>query len=324
MRKYSKIIATGGYLPERILTNKELESRMDTSDEWIVARTGIKQRHIAADNEYTSDLAYHATMDALNSSGIDIDSIDLIVMATTTPDQVFPSTACILQSKFNMTKHIPAFDVQAVCAGFVYALDIADRYIQTGGATRALVIGSETFSRIIDWNDRSTCILFGDGAGAVILDAADEPGIYSCHLHADGKLKDLLSVPSGVSKNYNAVQEQTAYTQMHGNEVFKHAVRRLGQCVDEVLAYNNMNYDDVDWLVPHQANLRIIKSMAERLKLPMDKVVQTIADHGNTSAASIPLALNHAVKNNQVKPGDKIIMEAFGGGFAWGGALVKM
>ncbi len=323
MTIYARLIGTGSYLPERVMTNAELETSVDTTDAWIQARTGIQQRHIAGENEFTLDLAEAASRRAIEAAGINPNTIDLIVVATTTADRVFPSTACLLQSKLDIHGP-PAFDVQAVCSGFVYALDVANRFIQTGGATRALVVGAETFSRIIDWTDRNTCVLFGDGAGAVILDAAESPGIYSTHLHADGDYANLLHVPKGVSTNLVAVQEGTAFVEMQGTEVFKMAVNKLGEIVDETLAANNMQYSDIDWLVPHQANIRIIKATAKKLGMPMDKVIQTVQYHGNTSAASIPLALDAGIREGYIKPGETVLMEAFGGGFTWGSALLKV
>ena len=322
MGKYSRIIGTGGYLPERIVTNLELEKTVDTTDQWIRDRTGIRQRHIAADGEHTVDLAEAAARRAIEAADIDAASIDLIIVATTTADQVFPSTACLLQSRLNI-HGCPAFDVQAVCTGFVYALSIADKFIATGSAQCALVVGAETFSRIIDWSDRNTCVLFGDGAGAVVLQARNEPGILSTHLHADGDYANLLQVPVGVSTHYSALLEGRAFVEMAGTEVFKMAVKTLGRIVDETLSANAMDKSDVDWLVPHQANIRIIAATARQLGMPMEKVVQTVGEHGNTSAASIPLALDVAVRAGKIKPGDMLLIEGFGGGFTWGSALVK-
>jgi len=319
---YSKILGTGSYLPERILSNVELESMVETSDEWIQARTGIRQRHIARDNEFTLDLAEKAARNAIDAAGIDSSEIDLIVVATTTPDRVFPSTACLLQSRLDI-HGCPAFDVQAVCTGFVYALAVADKFVKTNTSKCALVIGAETFSRILDWTDRNTCVLFGDGAGAVILKADDQPGIYSTHLHADGDYANLLHVPSGVSNNLAAVKEGRAYVEMAGSEVFKMAVNTLGRIVDETLEANDLAKSDIDWLVPHQANIRIIAATARKLGMSMDKVVQTVGDHGNTSAASIPLALDHAVREGMIKRGETLLLEGFGGGFTWGSALVR-
>ncbi len=320
--KYSRIIGTGAYLPAKVLTNAELERMVDTSDDWIVSRTGVRERRIAAEGEYTADLAEHAARRALAAAGISKETIDLIVLATTTPDQVFPSTACLLQKRLDI-HGCPAFDVQAVCTGFVYALDIADKFIRTGSARCALVIGAETFSRIINWSDRSTCVLFGDGAGAVIIQAADAPGIISSHLHADGSYKQLLEVPGGVGQGYDKLRGADAYVTMGGSEVFKWAVTTLGDMVDETLAANDLQRSDIDWLVPHQANIRIISAIAKRLALPMERVVVTVDRHGNTSAASIPLAFDEAVRDGRIKRGDMVLMEGFGGGFTWGSVLLK-
>jgi len=305
---FSKIIGTGGYLPKKIVTNKDLESTIDTTDEWIVERTGIKQRHIAEENETTSSMAVQASIDALNSANIQPEDIDLIIVATTTPDQIFPSTACIVQNKLKIKA--PAFDIQAACTGFVYALSIADNYIKAGLNKNILVIGAEKYSNLLDWNDRSTCVLFGDGAGAVILSAQPEPGIISSHIHADGKYNDLLSVENN-------------HIKMKGNEVFKVAVNTLSKLVDETLSVNNMTKSDVDWLVPHQANLRIIKAAAKKLSMSLDQVVVTVDKHANTSAASIPLALNEAVKDGRIKSDQVILLEAFGSGFTWGSVLLR-
>ncbi len=318
----SKITGTGGYLPENVVTNADLEKIVDTTDEWIFSRTGIKKRHIVVDGETTCDLAEKSALNAMEAAGITKDDIDLIIIATTTADRVFPSTACLLQDRLDI-HGCTAFDVQAVCTGFVYALGIADKFIKSGTHKTALVIGAETMSRTVDWNDRATCVLFGDGAGAVILEASDEPGILSTHLHADGKYKDLLTVPAGVSENPALFQSGEAYMQMKGNEVFKMAVNTLGRIVDETLAANNMEKSDVDWLVPHQANIRIINATAKKLGMSMDHVVVTVHEHGNTSAASVPLALNEAVRDGRIKRGETILLEAFGGGFTWGSALIK-
>ena len=322
MTHFARIIGTGSYLPERALTNAELEKTVDTTDEWIRSRTGIHQRHIAADDEFTLDLAEAASRNAIDAAGIKAQEIDLIVVATTTADQIFPSTACLLQSRLDI-HGCPAFDIQAVCTGFVYALSVADQFMRTGMAKTALVVGAETFSRIIDWTDRNTCVLFGDGAGAVVLQRDTAPGICSTHLHADGDYANLLHVPSGVSNNLAAVQEGRAYVEMAGSEVFKVAVNTLGRIVDETLEANGLEKSDIDWLVPHQANNRIIAATAKKLRMPMDKVVQTVAEHGNTSAASIPLALDVAVRDGRIKSGDTLLLEGFGGGFTWGSALVK-
>ena len=319
---YARIIGTGGHLPENAVSNVDLEKMVDTSDEWITDRTGIKTRHIAADGETTCDLAEAAARRAMESAGIVPAEIDLIVVATTTPDRVFPSTACLLQQRLDV-HGCAAFDVQAVCTGFVYALGVADKFIRTGAARCALVVGAETLSRILDWSDRSTCVLFGDGAGAVILAASEEPGILSTHLHADGRYMDLLTVPAGVSEHPELLHAGEANIQMKGNEVFKMAVNTLGRIVDETLAANKMKKSDVDWLVPHQANIRIISATAKKLKMSMDQVVVTVDRHGNTSAASVPLALDVAVRDGRIKRGDTLLLEAFGGGFTWGSALLK-
>jgi 3-oxoacyl-[acyl-carrier-protein] synthase-3 len=319
---YSRITGTGGYLPEKVLSNHDLETMVDTSDQWITERTGIEKRHIAADGETTCDLAEHAARDAMAMAGVNTDDIDLIIVATTTPDRVFPSTACLLQQRLGI-HGCAAFDVQAVCTGFVYALGVADKFIRSGSHRHALVIGAETLSRIVDWTDRSTCVLFGDGAGAVVLSANEETGILSTHLHADGQYKDLLSTTGGVSEGYGDSPDSQAIITMQGNEVFKMAVNTLGRIVDETLEANQMEKSDVDWLVPHQANIRIINATAKKLKMSMDRVVVTVNKHGNTSAASVPLALNTAVRDGRIKAGDTLLLEAFGGGFTWGSALLR-
>jgi 3-oxoacyl-[acyl-carrier-protein] synthase-3 len=319
---YSRITGTGGYLPKKVVTNKELEKVVDTTDQWIVERTGIQQRHIAEEDEYTCDLAEKAARNALDMAGLKPNGIDLVVVATTTADQVFPSTACLLQARLGI--HGPAaFDVQAVCTGFIYAISVADKFIKTGAASKALVVGAETVSRIIDWNDRNTCVLFGDGAGAVVIEASEKPGIISTHLHADGAFEQLLRVPSGISRGYEQVQQGIAYLEMRGNEVFKMAVTTLGRIVDETLAANDMKKSDVDWLIPHQANIRIINATAKKLQTPMERVVVTVHEHGNTSAASVPLALDVAVRDGRIKRGETLLMEAFGGGFTWGSVLAR-
>ena len=320
---YSRITGTGGYLPEKVLDNHDLEKMVDTSDEWIRERTGITKRHIAADGETTSDLAEQAARRAMQAAGKNPEDVDLIIVATTTPDKVFPSTACLLQQKLDI-HGCAAFDIQAVCTGFVYALGIADKFIRSGSHKCAVVVGAETLSRIVDWTDRGTCILFGDGAGAVVLEASDEPGILSTHLHADGSYADLLQVPVGVSSAYDELLAGNAYIEMKGNEVFRMAVKTLGRIVDETLAQNDMQKSGIDWLVPHQANIRIIQATAKKLRMDMDHVVVTVHEHGNTSAASIPLALDHAVRAGKIKPGETVLMEGFGGGFTWGSALVKL
>jgi 3-oxoacyl-[acyl-carrier-protein] synthase-3 len=316
----ARIIGTGSYLPTHVLTNAELEARVETTSEWIIERTGIRERHIAAEGELTSDLAQKAAERAIEAAGIDESEIELIVVATTTPDRVFPSTACILQSKLGITNGCPAFDVQAVCSGFVYAVSVANQFIRSGQVKTALVVGAETLSRITDWNDRGNCILWGDGAGAVVLQASDEPGIINTHLHADGRYQDLLFVDGGVSLK----KEGECYMRMSGNAVFKMAVKTLDAIVDETLTANGLEKSDIDWLVPHQANIRIIQATAKKLGMSMDNVVVTVDRHGNTSAASVPLALDTAVREGRIKPGELVLMEAFGGGFTWGSVLVRM
>jgi len=319
---YSKITGTGSYLPEKILTNHDLEKMVDTSDEWITERTGIKKRHIVDDTQTTCDLAEQAARAAMQAANVSKDDIDLIIVATTTPDRVFPSTACLLQERLDI-HGCAAFDIQAVCTGFVYALGVADKFIKTEGAKCALVVGAETLSRVLDWTDRSTCVLFGDGAGAVVLQPSTEPGILSTHLHADGAYKELLTVPAGISENYDVLSRGEAKVTMQGNEVFKMAVNTLGRIVDETLAKNKLRKSDINWLVPHQANIRIIAATAKKLKMNMDHVVVTVDEHGNTSAASIPLALDVAVRDGRIQRGETILLEAFGGGFTWGSALLK-
>jgi len=319
----SVFLGTGAYLPEQSLSNEELADRVDTSHDWIVERTGIHNRHIAAEGELTSDLAFHASVDAIANAGIDIGEIDLIVLATSTPDETFPATATAVQARLELAG-IPAFDVQAVCTGFIYALAVADNFIRAGQARTVLVIGAETFSRILDWTDRTTCVLFGDGAGAVVLrreeGAAnrDTRGIMSTHLHADGRQHDMLYVDGGPSST-----KTTGYLRMRGREVFRHAVVNLTSVVGEALAANGLESDAIDWLVPHQANKRIIDHTAKKLKLPPEKVVLTVRDHGNTSAASVPLALNTAVCDGRIQQGDIVLMEAMGGGFTWGAVLAN-
>lgn len=311
---FSRIAGTGSYLPTKVLTNADLERMVDTTDEWIFTRTGIRERHIAAKDEFTSDLAFQAAKNAIASAGVTANDIDLIIVATTTPDKVFPSVATMVQKKLDISG-CPAFDIQAVCSGFVYALATADNFIKAGGVKCALVIGAETFSRITDYTDRGNCILWGDGAGALILQASNEQGVISTHLHADGRYENMLHVPRNEDKPDTVVME--------GNSVFKMAVNTLDQIVDETLAANNMQKSDIDWLVPHQANIRILQATAKKLDMSMDRVVVTVDKHGNTSAASIPLALDTAVKDGRIKRGDVILMEAFGGGFTWGSALIK-
>ena len=315
--KNAVINGTGSYLPTRQLTNTELETTLDTTDEWIVARTGISSRRVAAAHETTSFMASAAAKAALEASSIDAEAIDLILVATCTPDHFFPSMACHVQQALNITRPIPAFDISAACSGFVYAMDIAKQYIATGVAKHVLVIGSESMSRAIDWTDRSTCILFGDGAGAVVLSASDEPGILGSVLHATYDKDKLLIYPNEI------VDDKKALIDMRGNEVFKIAVNIMGDIVDEVLALSQLEKSDIDWLVPHQANIRIIKAIAKKLSLPMSQVIVTIEHHGNTSAASIPLALDLSVREKRIKRGDLLLLESFGGGMTWGAMVVR-
>ena len=317
--KYSKIIGTGSYLPERAVSNLELAQTVDTSDEWIVSRTGIRQRHIAASDEQTSDLALAASRNALAAAGLAPDQVDLIIVATTTPDMVFPGTACILQDKLG-ARGGPAFDVQAVCSGFVYALAVADQMLRGGMARNALVVGAEIYSRILDWRDRGTCVLFGDGAGAVVLTGAEAPGILSCHLHADGSYRDILCVPGQVHEG--GVRGEP-FLKMEGNTVFKFAVKVLAEVAEEALAKNDLPLTAIDWLIPHQANIRIIEATARKLHLPMERVVATVDKHANTSAASIPLALDTAVRDGRIRTGQHVMLEGVGGGFTWGSVLVR-
>ena len=319
---YAKIAGTGGYLPEKVMHNREFEAFVDTSDEWIRERTGIKRRHIAAENETTSDMSVAAAKNAMEQAKVGAGDIDLIVVATTTPDKVFPSTACIVQRRLGIHGS-PAFDVHAACSGFIFALDVANRFVRTDGAKCALVIGAETYSRIIDWKDRSTCVLFGDGAGAVVLRASDEPGILSAHSHSDGKYEDLLHVPAGISSGYATVRAENAYIKMKGHDVFRRAVSTLGRIATETLASNKVSKKDISWLIPHQANMRIIAAAAKKLDLPMERVVVTVDEHANTSSASIPLALDVAVRDGRIRRGDLLLFEAFGAGFTWGSALVR-
>ena len=319
---HARIVGTGSYLPERIMSNTEFEASLDTSDEWIRERTGIVERRIVADDESTCDLAERAARLALEASGWAAEDLDFIVVGTTTPDRIYPSTACRLQARLGAGQ-CPAFDVQAVCSGFIYALGVAETFVRAGSARRALVVGADTHSRLLDWSDRGTCILFGDGAGAVTLEASEEPGIYSTHLHADGSYESLLYVEGGTPAGAGNIRAGGAYTHMRGNEVFKVAVRTLMVIADEALKANGMSTSDLDWLIPHQANIRIIEATARKLGLPMDRVVVTVDRHGNTSAASVPLALDTAVRDGRVQRGDLLLLEAFGGGFTWGSALIR-
>ena len=316
---YSRIVGTGGYLPERAVSNQELQSRIDTSDEWIFQRTGIRSRHVAAEGEQTSDLAVQASHRAMDMAGVTAADIDLIIVATTTPDIVFPSTACILQRKLGVRQGA-AFDVQAVCTGFVYALAVADKFVASGQSRCALVVGAEVFSRLLDWTDRRTCVLFGDGAGAVVLKADEERGILSTHLHADGEQTDILSVPGAV---HGGEQQGHPFVQMDGQAVFRFAVKALDQVCRETVEHNGIQGSDIDWLVPHQANIRIIMATAQKLGLPPERVVTTVESQGNTSAASVPLALDLAVRDGRIQPDHLVMLEAVGGGMTWGSALVR-
>jgi 3-oxoacyl-[acyl-carrier-protein] synthase III len=316
---FSKIVGTGGYLPAHVVTNDELAKRVDTSDEWIRTRTGIRQRHIAADDEQTSDLALAASRKALAAADIEPSAIDLIIVATTTPDMVFPSTACILQAKLGV-RGGPAFDVQAVCSGFVYALGVADLMVKSGQARNALVVGSEVYSRILDWNDRGTCVLFGDGAGAAVLVPASAPGVMSSHLHADGHYRDTLAVPGTVANG--AVSGRPLLT-MEGSTVFKFAVKVLAEVAQEALAANELPASAIDWLILHQANLRIMDATAKKLHLPHEKMIITVDKHANTSAASIPLALDLAVRDGRIRAGQHVMLAGVGGGFTWGSVLLR-
>ncbi|MCC4634155.1 MULTISPECIES: beta-ketoacyl-ACP synthase III [Xanthomonas] len=321
-RIYSRIAGTGSYLPEKVLTNDDMSKIVDTSDEWIFSRTGIRERHIVADDQTTSDLAYFASLKAMEAAGVTADEIDLIVIGTTTPDLIFPSTACLLQARLGNIG-CGAMDVNAACSGFVYALSVADKFVRSGDAKTVLVVGAETLTRIVDWTDRTTCVLFGDGAGAVILKADEETGILSTHLHADGSKKELLWDPVGVSVGFGEGKNGGGALLMKGNDVFKYAVKALDSVVDETLAANGYDKHDLDWLIPHQANLRIIEATAKRLDLPMEQVIVTVDRHGNTSSASVPLALDEAVRSGRVQRGQLLLLEAFGGGFTWGSALLR-
>jgi 3-oxoacyl-[acyl-carrier-protein] synthase-3 len=315
----SRIVGTGSYLPEKILTNADLEKIVDTSDEWIRSRTGIRSRHIAADGELTSDLALPAAQKALQAAGVAAGDLDMIIVATTTPDMIFPSTACILQSRLGIAG-CPAFDLQAVCSGFVYALGTADLFIRAGQAKKVLVVGAEVYSRILDWNDRGTCVLFGDGAGAVVLAASNTPGILATRLHADGSYKDHLSVPGSVC---GGKVWGRPFVHMDGGSVFRFAVRVFEEVAHEVLDQAGLKVSDLDWFVPHQANIRIMEATARRLGLPVEKVIATVDHHGNTSAASIPLALDEAVRDGRIRPGQTLLLEGVGGGFTWGAVLLR-
>jgi len=321
---YSRISGTGSYLPEKVVTNKDLEKIMDTDDQWIRERTGIRERRVVVEGETTTTLAEHACRRALEAAAIDPSEIDLLVMGTTTPDLVFPSSACLIQKKLGLPD-CGAMDVNAACSGFIYALSVADKFIRCGDAKKVLVCGSETLTSIINWNKRETAVLFGDGAGAVVLEASEEPGILSTHIHANGNHADLLNTEVGVSRGFAGIEENDGRPElkMKGNEVFKVAVRTLGRIVDETLEANHMDKSELDWLIPHQANLRIIVATARKLDMSMDQVVISVDRHGNTSSASVPLALDEAVRDGRIKRGDMLLLEAFGGGFTWGSALIK-
>jgi 3-oxoacyl-[acyl-carrier-protein] synthase-3 len=316
----SRIVGTGSYLPPRVVSNEELSKKLDTSDAWIQERTGIKQRHIADASQASSDLALEASRRALAAAGVKAEDIDLIVVATSTPDFIFPSTACLLQAKLGV-KGCAAFDLQAVCSGFVYGLATADNFIRAGTHKRALVVGAEVFSRILDWNDRGTCVLFGDGAGAVVLAAGEQPGIHASVLHADGSLVGILSVPGNVS---GGAIVGSPFLQMHGKEVFRFAVKVLDESAREVVAAAGMKLEDIDWLIPHQANVRILEATAKRMGLPLDRLVVTVDHHANTSAASVPLALDEFVRSGKIRSGHKVMLQGVGGGFTWGASLVTM
>ncbi|MGR9073307.1 MAG: beta-ketoacyl-ACP synthase III [Gammaproteobacteria bacterium] len=317
MSRFSRIIGTGGYLPDEVRTNDDIAQIVDTSDSWIYERTGIKSRRIAGMLETASSMGEIAARQAIETSQIDADDIDLIIVATSTPDRVFPSTACLLQQRLGI-RNCAAFDVQAACSGFIFALSVADQYIKSGAYDKILIVGSEINTRIVDWSDRTTCILFGDGAGAVLLQASPDPGVLSTHIHSDGYYQDLLYLPNPQAE----VEASHGFVSMRGNEVFKVAVNTLGRIVDETLEANAMDKSEIDWLVPHQANIRIIAATAKKLKMPMSKVVMTLENQGNTSSASVPLALHAAVQDGRIQRGHKLLLEAFGGGFAWGSALI--
>ena len=321
---YSRIIGTGSYLPEKVVTNQDLEKILDTDDQWIRDRTGIRERRISNDEEPTTVLAEHACRKALEAADVDPGEIDLLIIGTTTPDLIFPSSACLIQKKLGLPD-CGAMDVNAACSGFMYGLSIADKYIRCGDAKKVLVCGAETLSEMTNWNRRETAVLFGDGAGAVVLGASDEPGILSTHIHANGNHAELLKAEVGVSRGFKGLEDNEGKAEifMKGNEVFKVAVRTLGRIVDETLEANNMDKSELDWLIPHQANLRIITATARKLEMDMDRVVITVDRHGNTSSASVPLALDEAVRDGRIKRGDMLLLEAFGGGFTWGSALIK-
>lgn len=313
---YSRIAGTGSYLPEKILTNADLEKLVDTSDSWIVERTGIRERRLVTEHDTTASMATIAAERAITAAGIDKSQIDLVIVATSTPDKFIPSTACLVQEKLGLGE-CTAFDVSAACAGFNYILGIADQFIRTGNVRYALIIGSESMSRMLDWSDRNTCVLFGDGAGAMVLEASQQPGVLSSHLHAAGQYNELLYTPSGLRV------DEKAHMKMSGSEVFKVAVTKLGEVLEKTLAVNHLSHEALDWLIPHQANLRIIQAMAKRLKMSLEKVVITLDKYGNTSAASVPISLDEAIRDGRIQRGQMIMLESFGGGFTWGAALIK-
>ena len=321
MIRYSRVIGTGGYLPEEIRTNEEISKTVDTSDSWIYERTGIKSRRIAGPNESAASMAEIAARQAIEAADCDPDTIDLIIVATGTPDHVYPSTGCLLQQRLGI-KNAAAFDVQAACSGSIFALNIADQYIKSGAAKKVLIVGTEVCSRIVDWTDRGTCILFGDGAGAILLGASEQAGVLSTHIHSDGEFKDLLYCPNPQAAT-DTNKSELGFISMRGNEVFKVAVNTLGRIVDETLEANKMNKSDIDWLVPHQANIRIIMATAKKLKMSMNQVVVTLENQGNTSSASVLLAFNEAIRDGRIKRGQVVLLEAFGAGFTWGSALIK-
>lgn len=321
MNRYSRVIGTGGYLPEEILTNDQISQTVDTSDSWIYERTGIKSRRIAGPDETASSMAEIAARQAIEAAQIDPEEIDLIIVATGSPDRVYPSTGCLLQQRLSI-KNCVAFDVQAACSGSIFALSIADQYIKSGAARKVLVVGTEICSRMVDWSDRTTCILFGDGAGALLLSASDDTGILSTHIHSDGEYEDLLYCPNPQAAT-DQNKHESGYISMRGNEVFKVAVNTLGRIVDETLEANHMDKSEIDWLIPHQANIRIIAATAKKLKMPMEQVVVTLENQGNTSSASVLLAFNEAVRDGRIKRGQVVLLEAFGAGFTWGSALIK-
>jgi len=317
---YARIKGTGGYIPDQILNNDDLEKMVDTSHEWIMKRVGVRERHIIGNSsDNSSTMAVMAAKRALEAAQMDPQEVDMIIVGTATPEYYFPSTACLVQRDLDIKKDIPAFDLNAACAGFIYSLSVANKYIQSGAVKTAIVIGSESLTKLVDWKDRSTCILFGDGAGAVVLQADDNPGILNTLIHSNGHYSDLIT-----SHNPIWDPKQPYHLQMRGNEVFKVAVKKLGEIVDETLQESGLQKSDIDWLIPHQANMRIIAALAKRLDLPLERVILTIEEHGNTSAASIPLALDQAVRSGKIKPGDTLLLEAFGAGLAWGSALLRL